>query len=142
MKNFGLFIYIGVLLHTIARTIRIAFRVKSEVPSIHGHPGWLYVVLRDFWGNTYFVSDFGFPHEKRIILRRLMEELKYRILFWNDGNMVDHGDLTASVWYPEMFGGGVRFILLDEAPLEDFSKKLIRSVYKDVLDELSIYGKL
>ena len=100
------------------------------------------MVLRDFWGNTYFISDLGFPYEKRDILRRLIEEMKYRVLFWQDGNMLGHGEFSASGWYPALIGRDVRFVLLDEAPLEDFSKKLVRSVYQDVIDELVLYGHM
>ena len=84
--------------------------------------------------NCYFITDLSKPRGDEKILMYLIQELKYRILFYKNGTMVDSSDLIITRWY-HYFSTKFKFVILDEVPLEEFSKQLIRTVYNDLLDE-------
>ena len=46
MRKLGLFIYLGCLLFTVAKTLRRVARVGNAVPSIGGRNGWYYLIIR------------------------------------------------------------------------------------------------
>jgi len=66
-------------------------------------------------------------------LRDLVKEMRYRIFFYKSGRVLDDSDVTVSQYF-SWFSGNCKFVLFDELPLDDFSKKLIRELYHDVLE--------
>lgn len=135
MKKLGLFIYLGCLLFTVARTLRTFVRVKNAVPSIGGRNGWNYLTFRYGYGGYYFVSDFSCRAGSDLTpLFELVKEIRYRIFFYKDGRVLDNSDVLVSSYY-SWYGSNCRFVLFDELPLDDFSKKLIRELYHEVLEK-------
>ena len=134
MRKLGLFIYLGCLLFTVAKTlIRVVRRGKS-VPSIGGRHGWYYLIFRDECGRYYFVSDFSGQSERESKqLYELVKEIRFRIFFYKSGRVLDNSDVMAGLYY-SWFSSNCKFVLFDELPLEDFSKKLIRELYHEVLE--------
>ena len=134
MRKLGLVIYIVFLVYNVVRTLISAIRRGKTVPRVSGCEEWYYIVLRDAMYNCYFITDLSKPSGDEKILMYLIQELKYRILFYKNGTMVDSSDLIITRWY-HYFSTKFKFVILDEVPLEEFSKQLIRTVYNDLLDE-------
>lgn len=135
MKKLGLFIYLGCLLFTVARTLRSFVRAKKAVPSIGGRDGWNYLTFRDGCGGFYFVSDFsGWGDRELKPLMELVKEIRYRIFFYKNGRVLDNSDVLVSSYY-SWYGSHCKIVLFEELPLDDFSKKLIRELYHEVLEK-------
>lgn len=136
MRKLGLFIYLGCLLFTVARTLRSFLRAKNAVPSIGGRNGWYYLIFRDECGGYYFVTDFsgrGDSGAKRLL--ELVKEIRFRIFFYKSGRVLDNSDVMVSQYF-SWFRTNCNFVLFEELPLEDFSKKLIRELYHEVLEKI------
>lgn len=134
MRKLGLVIYIVFLVYNVVRTLSSVIRRCKIVPRVSGCEGWYYIVLRDEMYNCYFITDLSKPSGDEKILMYLIQELKYRILFYKNGTMVDSSDLIITCWY-HYFSTKFKFVILDEVPLEEFSKQLIRAVYNDLQEE-------
>lgn len=134
MRKIGLVIYIVFLVYNVVRALISVIRRGKTVPRVSGCEGWYYIVLRDEMYNCYFITDLSRPSGDEKILMYLIQDLKYRILFYKNGTMVDSSDLILTCWY-HYFSTKFKFVILDEVPLEEFSKQLIRKVYNDLLDE-------
>ena len=136
MRKLGLFIYLGCLLFTVARTLRSFARVGKAVPSIGGRNGWYYLIFRDEYSGYYFVSDFsGRGDSGSKPLRELVKEIRYRIFFYKSGRVLDYSDVMVSQYF-SWFSSNCNFVLFEELPLDDFSKKLIRELYHEVLENM------
>lgn len=135
MRKLGLFIYLGCLLFTVARTVRSFVLAGKAVPSIGGRNGWSYLTFRDGCGGYYFVSDFSCREGSKLTpLFELVKEIRYRIFFYKSGRVLDNSDVLVSSYY-SWYGSNCRLVLFDELPLDDFSKKLIRELYHEVLEK-------
>jgi len=134
VRKIGLVIYIVFLVYNVVRALISVIRRGKTVPRVSGCEGWYYIVLRDEMYNCYFITDLSRPSGDEKILMYLIQDLKYRILFYKNGTMVDSSDLILTCWY-HYFSTKFKFVILDEVPLEEFSKQLIRKVYNDLLDE-------
>ena len=136
MRKLGLFIYLGCLLFTVAKTLISLVRAGKAVPSIGGRNGWYYLIFRDDYGRYYFVTDFSGQGERGSKpLYELVKEIRYRIFFYKSGRVLDNSDVMVSLYY-SWFGSNCKFVLFEELPLEDFSKKLIRELYHKVLEDI------
>lgn len=136
MRKLGLFIYLGCLLFTVAKTLISVVRAGKAVPSIGGRNGWYYLIFRDEYGRCYFVTDFSGQGERGSKpLYELVKEIRYRIFFYKSGRVLDNSDVMVSLYY-SWFGSNCKFVLFDELPLEDYSKKLIRELYHEVLENI------
>ena len=136
MRKLGLFIYLGCLLFTVAKTLIRVVRAGKAVPSISGRNGWYYLIFRDDYGRYYFVTDFSGQGERGSKpLYELVKEIRYRIFFYKSGRVLDNSDVMVSLYY-SWFGSNCKFVLFEELPLEDFSKKLIRELYHKVLEDI------
>ena len=136
MRKLGLFIYLGCLLFTVAKTLISLVRAGKAVPSIGGRNGWYYLIFRDDYGRYYFVTDFSGQGERGSKpLYELVKEIRYRIFFYKSGRVLDNSDVMVSLYY-SWFGSNCKFVLFEELPLEDFSKKLIRELYHKVLETI------
>lgn len=136
MRKLGLFIYLGCLLFTVAKTLIRLVRAGKAVPSISGRNGWYYLIFRDDYGRYYFVTDFSGQGERGSKpLYELVKEIRYRIFFYKSGRVLDNSDVMVSLYY-SWFGSNCKFVLFEELPLEDFSKKLIRELYHKVLENI------
>lgn len=134
MRKLGLFIYLGCLLFTVAKTLISVVRAGKAVPSIGGRNGWYYLIIRDECGVYYFVTDFSGQGEREVKpLRELMKEIRYRIFFYKSGRVLNNSDVMVSQYY-SWFRINCNFVLFEELPLEDYSKKLIRDLYHEVLE--------
>jgi hypothetical protein len=134
MRKLGLFIYLGCLLFTVAKTLISVVRAGKAVPSIGGRNGWYYLIFRDEYGRYYFVTDFSGQGERGSKpLYELVKEIRYRIFFYKSGRVLDNSDVMVSLYY-SWFGSNCKFVLFEELPLEDYSKKLIRELYHEVLE--------
>lgn len=136
MRKLGLFIYLGCLLFTVAKTLRSVACEGKAVPSIGGRNGWYYLIFRDECGRYYFVTDFSAQGERGSEpLNELVKEIRFRIFFYKSGRVLDNSDVMVSMYY-SWFRSDCRFVLFEELPLEDFSKKLIRELYHEVLENI------
>lgn len=136
MRKLGLFIYLGCLLFTVAKTLIRLVRAGKAVPSIGGRNGWYYLIFRDEYGRYYFVTDFSGQGERGLKpLNELVKEIRFRIFFYKSGRVLDNSDVMVSLYY-SWFGSNCRFVLFEELPLEDYSKKLIRELYHKVLEDI------
>lgn len=134
MRKLGFFIYLGCLLFTVERTLRSFVRAKNVVPSIGGRNGWYYLIFRDECGGFYFVTDFSGQGDRGSKpLRELMKEIRHRIFFYKSGRVLDYSDVLVSQYF-SWYDINCNFVLFEELPLEDFSKKLIRELYHEVLE--------
>lgn len=134
MRKLGLFIYLGCLLFTVAKTLISVVRAGKAVPSIGGRNGWYYLIFRDEYGRYYFVTDFSGQGERGSKpLYELVKEIRYRIFFYKSGRVLDNSDVMVSLYYG-WFRSNCNFVLFEELPLEDYSKKLIRELYHEVLE--------
>ena len=136
MRKLGLFIYLGCLLFTVAKTLISLVRAGKAVPSIGGRNGWYYLIFRDDYGRYYFVTDFSGQGDRGSKpLYELVKEIRYRIFFYKSGRVLDNSDVMVSLYY-SWFGSNCKFVLFEELPLEDYSKKLIRELYHKVLETI------
>lgn len=136
MRKLGLFIYLGCLLFTVAKTLIRVVRAGKAVPSIGGRNGWYYLIFRDEYGRYYFVTDFSGQGDRGLKpLNELVKEIRFRIFFYKSGRVLDNSDVMVSLYY-SWFGSNCKFVLFEELPLEDFSKKLIRELYHKVLEDI------
>lgn len=136
MRKLGLFIYLGCLLFTVAKTLINVMRAGKSVPSIGGRNGWYYLIFRDECGRYYFVTDFSGQGDRGLKpLNELVKEIRYRIFFYKSGRVLDNSDVMVSQYF-SWFRSNCYFVLFEELPLEDFSKKLIRELYHKVLENI------
>ena len=136
MRKLGLFIYLGCLLFTVAKTLISVVRAGKAVPSIGGRNGWYYLIFRDEYGRYYFVTDFSGQGDRGLKpLNELVKEIRFRIFFYKSGRVLDNSDVMVSLYY-SWFGSNCKFVLFEELPLEDYSKKLIRELYHKVLENI------
>ena len=134
MRKLGIFIYLGCLLFTVARTLRSFVRAKNAVPSIGGRHGWYYLIFRDECGRYYFVTDFSGQSERESKqLCELVKEIRYRVFFYKSGMVLDNSDVNVGLYY-SWISSNCRFVLFDELPLKDSSKNEIRKLYNKVLE--------
>ena len=111
--------------------VRAAIYRKKSNPLRNG---WYYLIIRDECGVYYFVTDFSGQGEREAKpLRELMKEIRYRIFFYKSGRVLNNSDVMVSQYY-SWFRINCNFVLFEELPLEDFSKKLIRELYHEVLE--------
>ena len=100
MRKLGLFIYLGCLLFTVAKTLIRLVRAGKAVPSISGRNGWYYLIFRDDYGRYYFVTDFSGQGERGSKpLYELVKEIRYRIFFYKSGRVLDNSDVMVSLYY-------------------------------------------
>lgn len=136
MRKLGLFIYLGCLLFTVAKTLIRVVRAGKAVPSIGGRNGWYYLIFRDEYGRYYFVTDFSGQGDRGLKpLNELVKEIRFRIFFYKSGRVLDNSDVMVSLYY-SCFESNCKFVLFEELPLEDYSKKLIRELYHKVLEDI------
>lgn len=136
MRKLGLFIYLGCLLFTVAKTLIRVVRAGKAVPSIGGRNGWYYLIFRDEYGRYYFVTDFSGQGDRGLKpLNELVKEIRFRIFFYKSGRVLDNSDVMVSQYF-SWFSSNCNFVLFEELPLEDYSKKLIRELYHKVLEDI------
>ena len=134
MRKIGLFIYLGFLLFTVARTLRSFTRARKAVPSICGLNGWNYLTFRDECGRYYFVSDFSCRDGSDLTpLFELVKEIRHRFFYYKSGMVLGASDVMVSPYY-SWYISNSRIVLFDELPLEDYSKNEIRKLYNEVLE--------
>lgn len=129
-------LYVSALVHSVVRTcLRIFGKRYSIFKRVeYGRMLYLVIIIRN---NYYFVGDIAVKRTQQSVLNKMLDELKYRVLWDNQHNMYDiHA--TVGVWNPYLFEDRhrIKFVILDEVPLEPFSKEIIREVYHDVLEKM------
>ncbi len=129
-------LYVSALVHSVVRTCLRIFGKRYSIFNRDDDWRMLYLVII-IRHTYYFVGDIAVQRKQQSVLNKMLEELKYRVLWDDQHNMYDI-QATVGVWNSCLFEDShrIKLVILDEVPLEPFSKEIIREVYHDVLEKM------
>lgn len=125
-------VYVGVALCSAVMAAVCIYKRRLTIATDCPVSGKCYLVVRH-GGGYYFISDFSYGSSGNSVLYQLLEETKCRVFWDNESRMIPC--FMVSRWYPESFFDDryVKFGILDDAPLDPFSKSYLRELYYSVL---------
>ncbi len=129
-------LYVSALVHSVVRTCLRIFGKRYSIFNRVDYDRMLYLVIK-IRHTYYFVRDIAVQRNRQSVMNKMLDELKYRVLWDNQHNMYDIY-ATVGVWNPYLFEDShrIKCVILDEVPLEPFSKEIVREVYHDVLEKM------
>ena len=127
-------VYVMVLIHSAIRTVRHIFLNRYAMALHHGDLSRYYLVFI-YHDKYFFITDISVTKRNRDVLSKLVDDARYRWFYDNNGKSIDNC-FTIGVWHPSLFQcSHIKMALLDEVPLNPFSKTAVRELFHDALND-------